>query len=90
VIPARSNYVDSVDVPLLDFVRKAPPKTTYIFPDLVMKLEGNNVTIRNVVVAENGLSFWTRRVHMFARYRIRGKKKSGVVKKEWNGEGKHT
>ena len=43
-------------------------EVTYIFPDLVVKLVENDLIIRGVVVPENTLSLWARRVHL-CRYR---------------------
>jgi hypothetical protein len=42
---------------------------TYIFPELVMKLVENNLTVNNLtvrvfVVSENGTSLWASRLHM--------------------------
>ena len=60
-------------------------KPTYILPYLVMRLVKNRFIVGNIVVLENGLSFWARWVHMLQVLKAERVKKKG--KGNENGEG---
>lgn len=58
--------------------------STCIFPDLVMKLVENNFLVFNVVVSEDDMSLWARRVHIWRVSEDPGEK--GKAKGERKGE----
>lgn len=74
-------------------IRKCSPlgsarryKTTYILPRLVMRLVENDFIIGNIVVLENNLGFWARRVHMLQASRAQRVKRKGKRKVKGGGD----
>lgn len=85
VIPARSNYMGKGCVSkcaLLGFARKQ--RTTYILPNLMMKLPEHNIIVRQVVEPKYGSSFWARGVHIY----VAGGESSNSERAtgDWEGE----
>ena len=60
--------------------------STCIFPDLVMKLVENNFLVFNVVVSEDDMSLWARRVHIWRVSEDPGGKRQGEGRTERRAE----
>ena len=54
--------------------------STYIFPDVVVKLVENNFLVFNIVVSKDDMSLWARRVHI--------SRVSEDPRGKWQGEGR--